>query len=404
MVVASVLKVKRGFSLIELLIVLAIVATLVSVITPLTINAIRAAKATKIAYNFKAFYRSIINKVYIDNEVPASIIELGRNVDLEKYGVAWKEADGYYEFVVFTSEDVDISTLQEKLPNVSGEAPSGEYNFIDGGKSSFDGMTACYTFLLDKLGNSVTTSSDTGGSGSDTSSDPYTLAAFPEFPTGIAQAQDRYVEMWGSRWYWVKDGILRTDWTPTEEYIIDSDGYYSRIEVVGDRELVIDTGTAGTVRKIIVDVLDIQQGKITLTGNGTAEIYVTNSFSIAGSSQVNFGGNPERLKIYYKGSGTVAFGGDIYFTGTFYSRYADVTFGGAAHFKGLLASRGSNVYVAGGASLSAIGGSVQNSIAINAPYANVVITEGGSVNGTVIGSSVTVSGGGFASNIIETNN
>ncbi|MDI3524371.1 MULTISPECIES: family 16 glycoside hydrolase [unclassified Kosmotoga] len=146
-------RIKKGFSLIELLIVLAVIAAVASVMTTVAINAVRAARATKVAYNFRILSQSVTNKIYIDNEIPSTINELGENIDTENYGVAWRESDGYYEFVVFTSEDVDITTLHEKLLNVSGTAPSGDFTFIAGGKSDFDGMTACYIFLLDEQGN-----------------------------------------------------------------------------------------------------------------------------------------------------------------------------------------------------------------------------------------------------------
>jgi len=184
---------KKGFSLIELLIVLAVIASVVSVITPLTINAIRAAKATKVAYNFKVLSQSVTSKIYIDNEIPSNINELGENINTENYGVAWREIDGYYEFVAFTSEDVDISTLHEKLLNVSGTVPSGDFNFIDGGKSNFDGMTACYIFLLDEQGNSVSMS--------------YGSYTFDEnFDTSTL------VSVYGRDWVATEQGLMPSDW------------------------------------------------------------------------------------------------------------------------------------------------------------------------------------------------
>jgi len=134
------------------LIVLGIIVVLVAVVVPVALNVVKDGKVTKVATNFKIFSQSITDRIYLDNELPTNISDLARDVDSENYGVAWKEVDEKLEFVVFTSEDVDLSVLQKKLPDVSGTVPEGSYNFIDGGKSSFEGMTACYMFVFDNPG------------------------------------------------------------------------------------------------------------------------------------------------------------------------------------------------------------------------------------------------------------
>lgn len=144
---------KRGLSFVELLIVLGIIVVLVAVVLPIALNVVKDGKATKVATNFKIFSQSMTDRIYLDGELPTNISELARDVDTGNYGIAWKEVDGKLEFVVFTSEDVDLSVLQKKLPDVSGTVPEGSYNFIDGGESSFEGMTACYVFTLDNPGN-----------------------------------------------------------------------------------------------------------------------------------------------------------------------------------------------------------------------------------------------------------
>ncbi|WP_053001098.1 DUF7305 domain-containing protein [Kosmotoga pacifica] len=391
---------RRGFSLVELLISLVALSTLVAIIIPMTMNMIKNAKAIKVATNFKVLCQSVANTVYLNSEVPTSIDELGRNINAEKYGIAWRESDGYYEFVIFTSENVDVLALGEKLTSVSGAIPPGDFNFVNGGLNSFDDMTACYTFLLDEQGNILIGSTGSGDSDGGEGTGDYGIPAFPTFPEGLPYPEDQYVEKWGHKWYWLKDGVLRTRWTPTEEYIIDADGFYSKIEVIQNRKLVIDTGSAGVVRKIRVNTLNVQQGKITLIGSGKVEIYVDNYFNISGSSQVNFNGDAERMSIYYKGPSNVKFGGNIRFSGTFYSEYAEVEIAGSAQFKGLLASVNGNLKVAGAGTVI----SDFYSVAVYAPDADVTISGGGSVYGTVIGRMVIVSGGGFAENIIETGN
>lgn len=184
--------INKGFSLIELLIALAVITSLVAAMTVVAINAIRSAKATKVAYNFKVLSQSVTSKIYIDNELPSSIHELGENIDIENYGVAWRENNGYYEFVAFTSETVDLTALHEKLLNVSGTIPTGDFNFVDGGKSDFDDMTACYIFLLDNQGNPASMSY--GSYTFDETFDTSTLAS-----------------VYGREWTATDQGLIATD-------------------------------------------------------------------------------------------------------------------------------------------------------------------------------------------------
>jgi len=58
--------VKKGFSLLELLIVLAVLAAVVSSVTIFAKNAIRKAKATQVAQNLKTITTSVENKLYLE--------------------------------------------------------------------------------------------------------------------------------------------------------------------------------------------------------------------------------------------------------------------------------------------------------------------------------------------------
>lgn len=58
--------VKKGFSLVELQIVLAVLAAVVSSVTIFAKNAIRKAKATQVAQNLKTITTSVENKLYLE--------------------------------------------------------------------------------------------------------------------------------------------------------------------------------------------------------------------------------------------------------------------------------------------------------------------------------------------------
>ena len=109
---------KEGFSLVELLIVLAVMAALIATITPVALNAIRKAKATQVGQNLKTLASAFENAVYVNGEAPDSITDLGRDIDTSHYAVYYTQSSGTYTVVVATDQDVDESTLEGIISNV----------------------------------------------------------------------------------------------------------------------------------------------------------------------------------------------------------------------------------------------------------------------------------------------
>jgi len=67
---------KKGFTLVELLIVMAVIAALMAVATPMAMNAVRTAKASQIAQNLSALTSAVEQYVYTEKKVPRSINDL----------------------------------------------------------------------------------------------------------------------------------------------------------------------------------------------------------------------------------------------------------------------------------------------------------------------------------------
>lgn len=116
--------VKKGFSLVELLIVLAVIAALVSSITIFAMNTIKKAKATQIAQNLKIVADSVENKLYLEG-----LDHLSEVSDLSYYG---KNISGSYKLylltkpdgeiivnTVYNALDVDSELLEEILPDAT---------------------------------------------------------------------------------------------------------------------------------------------------------------------------------------------------------------------------------------------------------------------------------------------
>lgn len=67
---------KKGFTLVELLIVLAVIAALMAVATPMALNAVKTAKASQVAQNLNALKSAIEQYSYTEKKVPTTIDNL----------------------------------------------------------------------------------------------------------------------------------------------------------------------------------------------------------------------------------------------------------------------------------------------------------------------------------------
>ncbi len=129
----------KGFSLVELLIVLAVIAALIAVITPLSLNAMRKATAVKIAYNMKALSKAMDQHFYLEGISSLenmTINDLGRNVDGQNWGVLYVPGTDYSVAYIFTKDDLHFDTLRNILPAVTrvtpGEKLTGFYEMAGG--------------------------------------------------------------------------------------------------------------------------------------------------------------------------------------------------------------------------------------------------------------------------------
>ena len=113
---------KKGFSLVELLIVLAVMAALISTITPVALNAVRKAKASQVAQNLKTIATGIENKAYIDGnfELTGGLSSIGRDVQDDYTAYIINDGNGEYDtWVVYENTEVNFSTVEEMLPGVA---------------------------------------------------------------------------------------------------------------------------------------------------------------------------------------------------------------------------------------------------------------------------------------------
>ncbi|RLL91062.1 hypothetical protein BG32_03045 [Mesotoga sp. HF07.pep.5.2.highcov] len=120
---------KRGFSLVELLIVLAVIAALIATITPVALNAISKSKATQVAQNLKTLASALENAAYVNgldsdtglvNNV-STIDSLGRDIDDKNYAVYYTGTNGRYTATVIFIGDGDIEMIRSTLKDAATE-------------------------------------------------------------------------------------------------------------------------------------------------------------------------------------------------------------------------------------------------------------------------------------------
>lgn len=134
---------RKGFSLVELLIVLAVIAALIATITPVALNAIKKAKATQVAQNLKTLASALENAAYVngvntdsDRTIRRSgtttesiaLADLGRDIKGSEYAVFYKhDSDGEYTVKVISLADAAIGQVQTALKDAfTGTLDNGD--------------------------------------------------------------------------------------------------------------------------------------------------------------------------------------------------------------------------------------------------------------------------------------
>ena len=151
---------KKGFSLVELLIVLAVMAALIATITPVALNAIKKSKATQVAQNLKTLASALENAAYVNGIAAGGAINtvselsnLGRDIDDTKYSVAYAQTGGSFTAVIYyIGADADINVVDDILPLATSSAtkPTGTYSTTLGSASytSTDSIYYQITFTV----------------------------------------------------------------------------------------------------------------------------------------------------------------------------------------------------------------------------------------------------------------
>jgi len=117
----------RGFTLIEVLIVLAVIAALLSIVTPIALNAVAQAKAAQVAANFRNIRTAVESYIYTTGETPNDLNDLVSKGYLssapQKFSINIRPtSDATITITIMASKTVDVDRLKEFIPEVQEES------------------------------------------------------------------------------------------------------------------------------------------------------------------------------------------------------------------------------------------------------------------------------------------
>ncbi|WP_230976963.1 type II secretion system protein [Proteiniclasticum sediminis] len=129
----KIAKKQKGFTLVELLIVIAIIAVLAAVIAPVAVGALEKSKATAVVANVKSFQTAELTYYATEAKLPSDT-QLEMNIKLESAadktnafkanGVEYKYTKGVLSFTVDNSK---LTDLLKEAGFVDGDAVTAGY-------------------------------------------------------------------------------------------------------------------------------------------------------------------------------------------------------------------------------------------------------------------------------------
>ena len=115
---------RKGFTLVELLIVMSIIAALMSVATPVGLNALAQAKATNVASNFRTLEQALIQMITLEQNPPTSgdildYLYTQKYISLKPQGfqITYDTANKYY-VVKYINDDIEPTRVKNVYGSV----------------------------------------------------------------------------------------------------------------------------------------------------------------------------------------------------------------------------------------------------------------------------------------------
>ncbi len=214
------------------------------------------------------------------------------------------------------------------------------------------------------------------------------LPEFPEFPS-FSKLDPLPIEKNGHTFYLIDNqGNITVRGNDSYELEINQNAYIPKINVNDDTKLTIK---ADTNIELVVDDISIN-GKIDIIGSGKVKLYVKNTINIIQGILNDSQGETEnqaieQLTIYYKGTEKLTAPTNSKVYASVYAKTAQVQLTDGSGYMG-------HIFTGSTEQLEISGAADAHSRIICAPYAPVICTASGRVEGSIICKSIEVSGDG----------
>jgi type II secretory pathway pseudopilin PulG len=114
---------------------------------------------------------------------------------------------------------------------------------------------------------------------------------------------------------------------------------------VNNGTLTVNTGSAGSVVRLVTENFDFGGGSLVLTGSGRFELYVTKDMKLGAGVELNEGGSAKRFLVLLGEGATFDKAGGASFTGVIYGPEAQLKIAGTSNFTGAVI--GDNTTISG---------------------------------------------------------
>lgn len=214
----------------------------------------------------------------------------------------------------------------------------------------------------------------------------FQLPSFPVYPV-----YSTYPNKSWNNYDVVYNGDVRIDSWQANNYTLNLTDHasFDDIKITSNMTLYIDVGS--TNKSIVVNNLNIENGHIKLKGTGKLTIYVRGNITMGAGSTINETGKIDKIMVYIDQSKNPAKPKEIKLAGaqkiygSLFAKDANIDIDGGGGFQGNIFTGGSTVSISGGGS--------GNPSYIYAPNADIKLSGGGTVKGTIVGKTLDASGG-----------
>ena len=123
---------KEGFTLVELLIVMAVIAALMGALVPVAMNAIRRANATRIVENMRTALTAAQQEFYSEHTIPGTGLLVSKSLvtggSLKDFGISYKEGASYSPVTSNGSVTITAATAIIAVYYIGGISESDLHN------------------------------------------------------------------------------------------------------------------------------------------------------------------------------------------------------------------------------------------------------------------------------------